>query len=343
MIKKAILTSIIACKALAVNACPVEEIKNYKFGTILDDVSVEFGSEIKYTYWQKRAKPGLRYKVSFDTEFSASVVLKVQTKLNSAFFNFFDFSEDRRNLSRENAGLVDDGDILVTLDNSLILNQAQTQFIKEEEDSGNVTYIYAARILVSELNLTEDQLVNIIIHEILHSIGIGHSLGGGQWWINNGEWVNYSYSPSQEVPIMHPSIVAERITEDDIHAFKLAVGINEGNTFKGVLLHEGLPVKGVNVIAINEKTGARYFSVVDRFGKGTGEFEIKNLPDGPYHFRFEPTVNFGFGGSGSRTGVWRETNFYKEPRFLTNKGFRKKKKQPFLLKNGEVLNLEVRN
>jgi hypothetical protein len=63
---------------------------------------------------------------------------------------------------------------------------------------------YRGDIEINPTNLSLEQLIKVILHEILHALGLDHSEGGNQWIVQNGVQVFYNY-PLDRIPLMYPN------------------------------------------------------------------------------------------------------------------------------------------
>jgi len=156
----------------------------------------------------------------------------------------------------------------------------------------DITWFPGAATALEEAGSTPDSLSfrGILIHEIGHMLGLDHS--------GLGQTTMYAYST------MGRAFTNERLSEDDTTGISTLYPepgflASHGKIAGTVLDHDGKPLAGAHVVAVDADTGAAHCSTVsglaglrpdgmpDRYSLGSGDFLLV-VPPGRYILLVEP-------------------------------------------------------
>ena len=251
----------------------------------------------KLIFW----RPGLRPVIIIDDEISDAVVSVVNQQLSpfnilvtrgAIDINFFP----------------DDGVIRVKVDTNLsgygVSNRGTSYMIEKP------TYweAYRGDIRVNPTNLTTEQLVKVILHEILHALGLDHSEGSHQWTLQNGVQVFYNY-PLTRIPIMYPNNFPSDgyLQHEDMVYLRETLSQASPFTFgtvRGVATIQGVPVKGMIISLVSSTDQELNLSTpVDPLANGTGEWYFNTVAVGQYYIKIHSQICRA-SGAGSSVGAY---------------------------------------
>jgi hypothetical protein len=151
----------------------------------------------------------------------------------------------------------------------------------------------------ADLGPNTADIQEIVTHELMHALGIGHSAVAGRFDPSTGLQVSgYSTGDFSSHATMFPfasgTIQGRSLAPDDVAALSVAyptgarLGEISGRVVDGA---SGRPVKGAHVVAVRaDDPETPVVGTLSGIGQGLsgGQFHLAGLPPGDYYIRIEP-------------------------------------------------------
>jgi hypothetical protein len=201
------------------------------------------------------------------------------------------------------------GTIRVKVNNSLSSRGIAKRSTSYMEEKANYWEAFRGDVEVRLADFTEtDKQAKLILHEVLHAVGLDHSEGSHQWRLLNGEQISYNV-PLNRIPIMFLDAQPSDgyLQHEDKVYLREALSlprIQPSGSLRGVATIQGVPVKGMIISLIHETNQELNISApVDPLTNGSGEWFFNDIVAGKYYIKLHSQI-CRFGGAGSSVGAY---------------------------------------
>lgn len=167
---------------------------------------------------------------------------------------------------------------------------------------------YRGDVEINPTGLTTEQLIAVILHEILHALGLDHSEGDKQWTLQNGIQVSYNY-PLNRIPIMYPNnFPSDGYLQHEDKVY-LREALSQASPFvfgtvRGIASFQGIPAKGmiISLVSLTDQE-LNLSTPVDPLANGTGEWYFNTVAVGQYYIKIHSQICRS-SGAGSSVGAY---------------------------------------